>query len=48
MTCLGQKFNIEERGVHHVEVEINEYDGSLEGRFIEEIQGNNMKSIQSE
>ena len=46
--CLKSRSNIEERRVCHVEVEANEENESLEGQYIEEIQGSTRRNIQSD
>ena len=45
--CLRSKTNIEER-IRHLEVESNEENGSLEGLYIEAIQGSSGRNIQSD
>ena len=44
--CLKSKTNIEERRVRHLEVESNEGNGSLEGLYVEAIQGSSRRNIQ--
>ena len=46
--CLKSRSSIEERRVHHVEVEANEENELLEGLYIEEIQGSTRRNIQSD
>ena len=46
--CLKSKTNVEERRVRHLEVESNEENGSLEGLYVEAIQGSPGRNIQSD
>ena len=46
--CLKLRSNIEERRVHHMEVEANEENELLEELYIEEIQGSTRRNIQSD
>ena len=46
--CLKSKTNIEERRVRHLEVESNGETGSLEGLYVEAIQGSPGTNIQSD
>ena len=45
---MKSKTNVEERRVRHLEVESDERNGSLEGLYVETIQGSSRRNIQSD